>query len=448
MEPRETPSATPLLHVSTPRSGVEGRLADLLAELEWRGLIHDTSAGLAERLASGRPLSAYNGFDPTAPSLHVGHLVPLFGLVRLQRHGVKPYALVGGATGMVGDPSGRSAERVLLGREVVDANAAAIRAQMERFLDFDEGPTQAVMANNLDWLGGVGLLEFLRDVGKHFTIPYMLGKDSVQVRLQGGLSFTEFSYMLLQSADFQHLYREHGVELQAGGADQWGNITAGIELIRRTSGPDADQAHGLSYPLLLSPSGTKFGKSESGDSVWLDPSSTSPYRFYQYWVEADDRDVGLYLRWFTLFDREHVEALEAETAARPEARVAQRALAQDLTERVHGADAAAEVARVSGILFGGDPAHADAATLAAVAAEIPTAPWPGGGPHPATAIAIAAGAAASMSEARRLVSQGGLSVNGRTVREADERFGEEDLLAERYLLVRKGKRDYRMLVRG
>jgi tyrosyl-tRNA synthetase len=448
MEPRETPVATRYPEVTVPVRGAQGGLADLLAELEWRGLIHDTSAGLAERLGTGRPISAYNGFDPTAPSLHVGHLVPLFGLVRLQRHGVKPFALVGGATGMVGDPSGRSAERVLLGREAVDANAAAIRAQMERFLDFDAGPAQAVMVNNLDWLGGVGLLEFLRDVGKHFTIPYMLGKDSVQVRLQGGLSFTEFSYMLLQSADFQHLYRTHGVELQAGGADQWGNITAGIELIRRTFGGEAHQAHGLSYPLLLSPSGAKFGKSESGDSVWLDPASTSPYRFYQYWVEADDRDIGLYLRWFTLFARERIEALEAEMAAAPEARIAQRALAQDLTERVHGTDAAAEVERVSGILFGGDPVHADAATLAAVAAEIPTARWPDGGPHPAAAIAIAAGAAASMSEARRLMSQGGLSVNGRAVREPDARFGDEDLLAGRFLLVRKGKRDYRMLVRG
>jgi len=222
MERRETPAATPDRPMTAPATVARGGLPDLLAELDWRGLVHATSAGLAERLATGRPISAYNGFDPTAASLHVGHLVPLVGLVRLQRHGVKPYALVGGATGMVGDPSGRAAERVLLDREAVDENAAAIRDQMARFLDFDAGPVQAVMANNLDWLGDIGLLDFLRDVGKHFTIPYMLAKDSVQLRLQGGLSFTEFSYMLLQSADFLHLYRELGVELQAGGADQCG----------------------------------------------------------------------------------------------------------------------------------------------------------------------------------------------------------------------------------
>ncbi len=434
--------------MTAPPTGASRGLADLLGELEWRGLVHATSAGLAERLATGRPISAYNGFDPTAASLHVGHLVPLFGLVRLQRHGVKPYALVGGATGMVGDPSGRSAERVLLDRATVDANAAAIRVQMARFLDFDDGPVQAVMANNLDWLGSVGLLDFLRDIGKHFTIPYMLAKDSVQVRLQAGLSFTEFSYMLLQSADFLHLYREHGVEVQAGGADQWGNITAGIELIRRTTGGDGtDPAHGLSYPLLLSPSGSKFGKSETGESVWLDPTLTSPYRFYQYWVDADDRDVGLYLRWFTLFGRERIEQLEADTAARPEARVAQRALAHDLTERLHGSEAAAEVERVSEILFGGDPVHAGAATLAAVAGEIPTAAWPGEGPHGAVGIAVASGAASSNGEARRLIAQGGLTVNGRTVRDPDATYAHGDLLAGRYLLVRRGKRDYRMLVR-
>jgi tyrosyl-tRNA synthetase len=306
------------------------------------------------------------------------------------------------------------------------------------------------MANNLDWLGPVGLLDFLRDVGKHFTIPYMLAKDSVQMRLAGGLSFTEFSYMLLQSADFLHLYREHGVELQAGGADQWGNITAGMELIRRVEGraEGHDPAHGLSYPLLLTPSGAKFGKSEGGESVWLDPSSTSPYRFYQYWIDADDRDVSVYLRWFTLMGREEVEALEAERDARPEARAAQRALARDITERIHGREAADEVVRVSGILFGGDPVHADAATLEAVAREIPTAPWPDAEPRTVTDLAIAAGAAASRGEARRLVEQGGLTLNGRPATDAAASVGTDALLAGRFVLIRRGRRDYRMLVRG
>jgi tyrosyl-tRNA synthetase len=436
--------------MTAPAAGPDGPLSTLLDDLRWRGLIHATSAGLPARLATGAPLAAYNGFDPTAASLHVGHLVPTFGLMRLQRHGVRPVALVGGATGMVGDPSGRSSERVLLDRDVVDANASAIRRQLERFLDFSPGPAQAEMANNLDWLGPVGLLDFLRDVGKHFTIPYMLAKDSVQLRLAGGLSFTEFSYMLLQSADFLHLYREHGVELQAGGADQWGNITAGMELIRRVEGRSEghEPAHGLSYPLLLTPSGSKFGKSEGGESVWLDPALTSPYRFYQYWIDADDRDVPVYLRWFTLMSREQVEALEAERDARPEARAAQRALARDITERVHGPAAADEVVRVSGILFGGDPEHADAATLEAVAREIPTAPWPEAEPRTVTDVAIAAGAATSRGDARRLVEQRGLTLNGRPATDAGTAVGTDALLAGRFLLVRRGRRDYRMLVRG
>ncbi len=277
---------------STTEDGGTG-LGGLLADLEWRGILHATTPGLPERLAAGRPISAYIGFDPSADSLHVGHLVPIFGLIRLQRHGGRPVALVGGGTGMIGDPSGRSSERNLLDAATIEHNVASIRVQLERFLDFAPGPTQAVMANNLDWLGKISLIEYLRDVGKHFTVPYMLAKDSVQQRLDRGLSFTEFSYMTLQALDFATLYREHGVEMQMGGADQWGNITAGLELIRRTSGgAEESPAHGIAYKLLLSPSGAKFGKSEGGDSVWLDPARTTPYAFYQYWVQADDRDVG------------------------------------------------------------------------------------------------------------------------------------------------------------
>ena len=289
-------------------------LGGLLPELEWRGMLHATTPGLPARLASGRPISGYNGFDPSGPSLHVGHLVPIFGLLQFQRHGGTPVALLGGGTGMIGDPSGTSAERNLLDPETLDANVTAIRSQLGRFLDFTPGAGGALLVNNLDWLGQTGLIEFLRDTGKHFTIPYMLAKDSVQTRLDRGLSFTEFSYMLLQAADFEHLYRTQGVELQMGGADQWGNITAGLELIRRRGGGGEgdERAHGLAYPLLLSPSGAKFGKSEGGESVWLDPERTSPYAFYQYWLNTDDRDVGTYLRWFTLKSRDEIEALEAE----------------------------------------------------------------------------------------------------------------------------------------
>ena len=353
--------------------------------------------------------------------MHVGHLVPIYGLMRLQRAGGQPVALVGGATGLIGDPSGRSAERPLLDRAAVQANVHAIRDQLARYLDFAPGPAQALVVNNLDWLGEVRLLDFLRDTGKHFTVPYMLDKDSVQTRMAKGLSFTEFSYMLLQAADFAHLQRSHGVELQCGGADQWGNITAGLELIRRTArqpAADREPAHGLAYPLLLSPSGEKFGKSEGGESVWLDASLTSPYRFFQYWVDADDRDVGVYLRWFTLFERARIEELEAEHAAAPERRVAQRALARDLTELTHGRGAAERVARVSHVLFGGDPGAADEQTLADLAGEIPCAAWPeSDAPLDVVALLVAAGSASSRSEARRLVEQGGVHVNGVPVRD-------------------------------
>ena len=437
-------------------------LAGLLPDLRWRGLVHATTDGLEARLASGRPLRAYNGFDPTYRSLHVGHLIPIFGLVRIQRFGGQPVAVVGGGTGMIGDPSGRSAERPLLDRSAISANLNSIRDQLAHYLDFAPGPTQALVVNNLDWLGDVRLLDFLRDIGKHFTVPYMLAKDSVQVRIEKGLSFTEFSYMLLQAADFLHLHRSYGVELQCGGADQWGNITAGLELIRRTAGarhPDADggpePAHGLAYPLLLNASGAKFGKSESGESIWLDPALTSPYRFYQYWLDAEDRDVGTYLRWFTLFDRPRIEELEADLVARPERHGAQRALAHDLTERTHGRGAAERVRRVSELVFGGDPVAADGQTLADLAAEIPASPWPEGEPaDPArpgldlVEVLILAGTAASRGEARRLVEQGGVHVNGKPVRDPEERFTEADLLAGRYLLVRRGKRDQRLLVRG
>jgi tyrosyl-tRNA synthetase len=429
-------------------------MGGLLADLRWRGLLHSATDGLAARLATGRHMRAYNGFDPTFHSLHVGHLVPIFGLVRLQRHGVQPVALVGGGTGLIGDPSGRSMERPLLDRSQIHANVLAIRGQLSHFLDFAPGPTQALLVNNLDWLGEMRFLDFLRDVGKHFPLSYMLAKDSVQVRMERGISFTEFSYMLVQAADFAHLHRSYGVELQAGGADQWGNITAGLELIRRTvvrrpGEGDGDAAHGLAYPLLLAASGKKFGKSEEGDSIWLDPALTSPYRFYQYWIDADDRDVPTYLRWFTLFGRQHIEDLEAQHAAAPERRLAQRALARDITERTHGRGAAERVTRISEILFGADPMEADAQTLGDVAAELPTAGWPeaDGGVDVIDAL-VMTGAAASRGEARRLVEQGGVSVNGRQVRDIAARFGPDDLLAGRYLLIRRGKRDQRVVVRG
>lgn len=415
-------------------------LALLLADLEWRGILHATTPGLPARLASGRRISAYVGFDPTADSLHVGHLVPVFGLLRLQRHGGRPVALVGGGTGMIGDPSGRSSERNLLDVPTLEHNVTAIRGQLEQLLDFSPGPTQAVMANNLDWLGKLSLIEYLRDIGKHFTVPYMLAKDSVQQRLEGGLSFTEFSYMTLQAYDFATLYREHGVELQMGGADQWGNITAGLELIRRTNeGGDEHPAHGIAYKLLLSPSGAKFGKSEGGESVWLDPSRTTPYAFYQYWVQADDRDVPTYMRWFTLWEREEIEALDAGIAAHPEVREAQRRLAFDVTARVHGAAAAIDAVAVSAALFQREPIT-DPTLLASVHAATrgPSvgAEAIGGG----VAVTLAeTGLAPSRGEARRLIQGGAITVNGERV--TDAAAGMPEAVAGEWYEVRVGKRN-------
>jgi tyrosyl-tRNA synthetase len=414
-------------------------LGGLLAELEWRGILHETTPGLPERLATGAPISGYIGFDPSAESLHVGHLVPIFGLLRLQRHGGRPYAVVGGGTGMIGDPSGRSTERNLLDEATIERNVVAIRAQLERFLDFSPGPSQAVMVNNLDWLGKLSLIEYLRDVGKHFTVPYMLRKDSVQARLDRGLSFTEFSYMTLQAYDFATLYRQHGVELQMGGADQWGNITAGLELIRRTGGEtDESRAHGIAYKLLLSPSGAKFGKSEGGETVWLDAALTTPYAFYQYWVGADDRDIPGYMRWFTTWSRDEIEALDAGIAEHPEDRDAQRRFALDVTTLVHGRSAAADAVAVSAALFGRDPVT-DPALLASIHAATlgPSAP----------AAILTAGVAAflaetglapSRGEARRLISGGAVTLNGARV--TDPAAAMPEALAGEWYEVRVGKR--------
>jgi len=419
-------------------------LVGFLDELEWRGILHATTPGLRARLATGRPISAYNGFDPTAASLHVGHLIPIFGLVRLQRHGGTPIALVGGGTGMIGDPSGRSSERNLLDLDTLAHNVAAIRGQLEHFLDFSAGPAQAQMANNLDWLGKLSLIDYLRDTGKHFTIPYMLAKDSVQQRLDRGLSFTEFSYMTLQALDFATLYRERGVELQMGGADQWGNITAGLELIRRTTGDgDESPAHGVAYKLLLSPSGSKFGKSEGGESVWLDPARTSPYAFYQYWLNTDDRDVGTYLRWFTLFERDEIEALDAAIAARPEQREAQRRLAFDVTARVHGEAAAREAERQGRAAFAQDLASLSADDLAAMRDQVPRAVVSRDQLGDALGIAIGSGAYASKGEARRQMANGGFYVNNERI--TDPTAPLPEALHGRFWVVRTGKRNVRLV---
>jgi tyrosyl-tRNA synthetase len=419
-------------------------LPGLIPELRWRGMFHAASEGLEARFATGRQIAGYNGFDPSGPWLHIGHLVPIFGLIHLQRRGGRPIPLVGGGTGLIGDPSGRSAERPLQAREQIEANVASMRPQLERFLDFS-GPNAAVMANNLDWLEPIGFLEFLRDVGKHFTIPYMLAKDSVQVRLEAGLSFAEFSYMLIQSADFQHLHRELDCELQMGGADQWGNITAGLELIRRTTPPRDDGsplAFALAYPLLLAPSGAKFGKSEGGDTVWIHPDGTSPYAFYQHWLNTDDRDVPTYLRWFTLFEPPRIEDLEADLAAHPERREAQRALAADLTSRVHGDDALATAVAASEAAFSRDPIT-DPAVLETLHRDAEGFSFTSGDAAAGLiGFLVATGSYASNGEARRAISGGAVTINDVRIATADAALPEP--IGGEWYVVRLGKRRVRV----
>ena len=417
----------------------------LLAELSWRGLLYQHTDGLEAALGAGH-VTAYCGFDPTAPSLHVGSLVPVMGLVHLQRAGNVPIALVGGGTGMIGDPSGKSAERQLQTRETIEANSRAIGAQLARFLDFG-GASAAIMGDNADWLLPLGAVEMLRDVGKHFTVNYMLAKESVKARLEGGISFTEFSYMLLQAYDYLQLHQRHGATLQIGGSDQWGNITAGIELIRRVTG---HEAHALTLPLVTTAAGTKFGKTEAG-AVYLDAAMTSPYKFYQFWINADDRDVSRWLRFFTLLDREAIETLDRETQEHPERRAAQRTLAEDMTARVHGADALKTAAEVSALLFGGsDPAGLSPQALEALAAEIPfaRAKWArADGDSRSLGLQdalVTAQLATSKSDARRTIQQGGVTVNG--VRASgDAPMLPAQCLHGSYVLLKKGARNYALL---
>jgi tyrosyl-tRNA synthetase len=409
----------------------------LLEELSWRGMVYQHTDGLPDALATEQ-LSAYAGFDPTAPSLHVGHLVPVMGLAHLQRAGHRPVALVGGGTGMIGDPSGKTAERQLVSAEEIEKNSRALEKQLERFLDFS-GPKAARMRDNAAWLRPLKAVEFMRDVGKHFTVNYMLAKDSVQSRIEGGISFTEFSYMLLQAYDFLELSRREGVTLQIGGSDQWGNITAGLELIRRVEGKTA---HALTMPLVTTASGSKFGKTEAG-AVWLDPALTSPYKFYQYWINVDDRDAGKYLRLFTMMPRKEIEALEKLISSAPEKREAQQALARDLTARVHGQDAARVAEEVSHVLFGkADPASLTEPVLRALSQEVPFAEVRES-PGLLDAL-VTLKLAASKSAARRLVEQGGVYLNGQRA------GGDTDLpstkpLAGRYHLLRKGAREYGLI---
>ena len=413
---------------------------DIIDELSWRGLIAVSTDidELRAALNSGR-VTVYCGFDPTAPGLHIGNLVQLLTLRRLQLAGHRPIGLVGGATGLIGDPSGKSAERVLNPAEVVARWVDRIRGEVSRFLDFDTGETSALVVSNLDWTAPMTALEFLRDIGKHFSVNRMLDRESVRARLEaGGISYTEFSYQLLQAMDFLELYRRYGCTLQLGGSDQWGNLVAGVGLIRSV---ESASVHALATPLITKPDGTKYGKTEGG-AIWLSADLMSPYAFYQFWLNVTDAEVPNLLRVFSFMSREEIEELVRESTERPAARIGQRALAEEVTTLVHGADEAGRAIAASRALFGqGSLTDLDERTLAAVAAEVRAAQVPrNGGLPPVANMMAAAGVAPTVSAARRAIAGGGAYLNNQKVTDEKAVPGAEDLLHGRYLILRRGKR--------
>jgi tyrosyl-tRNA synthetase len=426
-----------------------GLMSDILAELEWRGLYADCTdrEALAKRLAEG-PTTLYCGFDPTADSLHVGNLVPLLALRRFQQHGHLPIALAGGATGMVGDPSGKSDERNLQTPAQVQHNIDSIKPQLARFLDFTGAKNPARLVNNYDWTGTVTFLEFLRDTGKHITVNSMIAKDSVRSRMEDrstGISFTEFSYMLLQGHDFCHLRKTFGCELQVGATDQWGNITVGTELTRKKLGV---AVWGLVFPLLTKADGTKYGKTAAG-TVWLDPKKTSPYRFYQFFVNTDDADVVKLLKTLTFLSRDEIAALETELKANPGARAAQKALAKEMTVLVHGPDALAAALKASEILFGGSLDGITEEIFNDVAGEVPTKSIEklklDGAGSPIADLIVHSGLESSKGAARKALEAGGIYLNNVRVPDHTKLVTTADLLFGRYLLLRKGKKSYAVL---
>jgi tyrosyl-tRNA synthetase len=414
--------------------------ASILDELDWRGLIAQSTDrdALAAELESG-PVTVYSGFDPTAPSLHAGHLIPLLTLRRFQRAGHRPIVLAGGATGMIGDPRD-AGERTLNTADTVADWADRIRGQLERFVDFDDSPTGAIVENNLSWTSELSAIEFLRDLGKHFSVNVMLDRETVRRRLEGdGISYTEFSYMLLQANDYVELHRRYGCALQVGGSDQWGNIIAGVRLVRQIAGATV---HALTTPLVTDSEGKKFGKSTGGGSLWLDPDMTTPYAWYQYFINTADADVVRYLRWFTFLSRDELAELEQATEERPHERAAQRRLARELTTLVHGESVTAGVEHASQALFGrGELAQLDEPTLAAALREASVAEFKPGGPDSITDLLVATGLSASKGAARRTIGEGGAYVNNVRVNSEDWAPQATDFLHGRWLVLRRGKRN-------
>jgi tyrosyl-tRNA synthetase len=424
-------------------------MSDIFQELSWRKLINQTTDDInMQRFLQEKPRTIYVGFDPTADSMHVGHLMALMVLRRFQQAGHRPIALVGGATGMIGDPSGKSEERNLLSLDTLRSNIAGMEIQLRRFLDFDCGANSAVLVNNYDWMSKFGFLEFLRDIGKHFPVNVMLTKDSVRARLErtdSGLSYTEFSYMLLQAYDFVNLFEQYGCELQAGGSDQWGNITAGIDLARRLRGV---QLYGMTCPLLTKSDGTKMGKTESG-ALWLDANKTSPYQFYQYWINLDDADVGKCLRFFTDLQETEIESLLSEHQADPGRRTAQRRLAEELTSLVHGSEGLHTAQKATEVFFGAEISELSDAQLAGIFADVPSKELsrdrllaPGIGIMDAL---CEAGLAKSKSDARRIVNQGGAYVNNRRIEGIESQLTTAHLAGESVMVLRSGKKNYALL---
>ncbi|HZD09992.1 MAG TPA: tyrosine--tRNA ligase [Candidatus Binatia bacterium] len=420
---------------------------NIFDELEWRGLLYDHTEG-ARDLLRDHKVTLYNGFDPTGPSLHVGHLVPMISLARFQRFGHSPIAIAGGGTGMVGDPSGKSEERVLMSYEEIEANVASIRTQLASILDFEVKSNPARILNNADWLRSIKLMDFLRDVGKHFSVNYMTAKDSVKSRLEReeGISFTEFTYMLLQSYDYLVLHDRFGCRLQTGGSDQWGNIVAGIELVRRMR---STQVHGVVYPLITRPDGSKFGKTAAGTSVWLDPRRTSPYRFYQFWLNTDDANVVNYLKYFTFLGRQTIGELTEAVHERPEQREAQRTLAQEMTRMIHGETALQRAELASDVLFGGELEGLDAVDIADIFADVPSSELPRSaledGGAPLANLLADSGLASSRGQARRDIEGGGIYLNNVRVTDRDRAARIEDTIEGQFIVLRKGRKKYHLL---
>ncbi len=422
-------------------------MQNFLKELEWRGLLHTSTQGVEEYFQTNSNIIGYIGFDPTASSLHVGSLLPIMGLVHLQRCGHTPIAIAGGGTGMIGDPSGKTQERKLLSLEDIETNLEGIKKQLAKFLDFNAPKNPARLVNNADWLTKITLMEFLRDIGKNFSVNEMLAKDSVKNRIEKeqGISFTEFSYSLLQSYDFLELYNRYGCTLQMGGSDQWGNIVAGKDLIRRKTGAEA---HGVVFPLITTTSGTKFGKTESG-TVWLDAERTSPYRFYQFWYNTDDRETMKYLKFFTLLPQDRIAELEAMMQTAPEKREAQSTLAREVTRLVHDETAVVQALKASKIFFGGEITDVSDTELVDIFSDVPSVEisrtsFEGEG-VPFVDVLVQAQVAKSKSDARRAIEGGGIYLNNVRTADVMKKISLTDTVHGKFIILRKGGKNYFMV---